>query len=172
MCISFRNLTGTSAALLPRYLPNFSTISDNCYLQIFGLRNFARSYNKTSYWILKHVSGSMSNKTSYLLIVRSHFQSPETARILYPAGRWRNYNIIMKSKWGRDVVLMSLWCYYCVMYPLGTIALKFDRLPNQHVNHASYPFEPCPKRKKIQLDKVFIFLNFQLWICQHNLNLA
>ena len=59
------------------------------------------------------------------------------------------------------------------MYPLGTIALKFyrhlgnnpgsaaevpvrfqsnavdfDVLLNQHVNHASYPFEPCPKRKK------------------------
>ena len=31
MCISLRNLTGTSAALLPRYLPNFSTISDNSH---------------------------------------------------------------------------------------------------------------------------------------------
>ena len=61
------------------------------------------------------------------LIVGSHLQSPEAARILYPAGTWRNYNIIMKSKWGRDIILMSYWFYYCVMYALGTIALKFDR---------------------------------------------
>ena len=46
------NLTGTSAALLPMCLSNFR-VSGQFLIQISRLRNFMRSYDKTSYRILK-----------------------------------------------------------------------------------------------------------------------
>ena len=54
VCIvaSLWNLTSTSATLLPRCLSNFRAIV-HFLLQISWLRDIARSYNKTSYWILK-----------------------------------------------------------------------------------------------------------------------
>ena len=53
---SLWNLTGTSAALLPRCLSNFRAI-EQFYIQISRLRDFTRSYDKTSYRILKRSSG-------------------------------------------------------------------------------------------------------------------
>ena len=48
MVVSLWNLTGTSAAVLPRYLPNFRAIG-KVLTRISGLRGFTRSYGKTSY---------------------------------------------------------------------------------------------------------------------------
>ena len=52
---SLWNLTGDSAALLPRRLSNLTAIGQ-LYIQISWLRDFARSSNKTSYVILKRSS--------------------------------------------------------------------------------------------------------------------
>ena len=40
-----------------------------------------------------------------------------------PANTWPKNNVIMTSKRRCDVVLMSLWRYYCVMCPLGCDSL-------------------------------------------------
>ena len=48
MVVSLWNLTGTSAAALPRNLPNFRAIG-KVQTQISRLRNFTRSCGKTSY---------------------------------------------------------------------------------------------------------------------------
>ena len=53
---SLWNFTCASAALLPRCLSNFRAIGQ-FYTPISRLRDFARSYNKTSYWILKRGPG-------------------------------------------------------------------------------------------------------------------
>ena len=53
---SFWNLTGTSTALLPRCLSNFRAIGQ-FWIQISRLRDFTRSYSKTSYRILKRGPG-------------------------------------------------------------------------------------------------------------------
>ena len=50
--VSLWNLTGTSATVLPRCLSNFRAIGQ-FHIQISRLRGFVRSYNKTSYRILK-----------------------------------------------------------------------------------------------------------------------
>ena len=51
MFVSLWNLTGTSAAVLPRCLSNFRAMR-TFHHPISWLRDFARSYNKTSYRIL------------------------------------------------------------------------------------------------------------------------
>ena len=48
MAVSLWNLTGTSAPLLPRYLPNFRAIG-KVWTRISRLRDFTRSCGKTSY---------------------------------------------------------------------------------------------------------------------------
>ena len=48
MVVSLWNLTGTSAAVLPRYLPNFRAIG-KVETRISRLRDFTRSCCKTSY---------------------------------------------------------------------------------------------------------------------------
>ena len=59
MPLSFWHLTGTSTALLPRYLSNFRSIGQ-FWIQISRLRGFARSYDKTPYRVLKHGPGAVS----------------------------------------------------------------------------------------------------------------
>ena len=65
MVVSLWNLTGTSAALLPRYLPNFRAIG-KVYIQISRLRDFMRSCGKMSYRLMNRGPGndfmSSSNK--------------------------------------------------------------------------------------------------------------
>ena len=64
--VSLWNLTCTSAAVLPRCLPNFRAIG-LFLIQISRHRDFMRSYDKTSYRILKRGPGPRFNKkmTSY-----------------------------------------------------------------------------------------------------------
>ena len=65
---SLWNLTGTSAAVLPMCLSNFKTIRQ-FKVQISWLRDFTRSYEKTSFRILRRGPGSVfSKKLSCLLI--------------------------------------------------------------------------------------------------------
>ena len=54
--VSLWNLTGASAAVLPRCLSSFKVIGQ-FWIQISRLRDFARSYNMTSYRILKQDPG-------------------------------------------------------------------------------------------------------------------
>ena len=63
MVVSLWNLTSTSAAALPRYLPNFRAIG-KVYTRISRLRDFTRSCVKTSYRLVNRGPG--------LLAVRCH----------------------------------------------------------------------------------------------------
>ena len=58
---SLWNLTGALAALLPRCLSNFRVI-EQFQIQILQFWDFTRSYNKTSYRILKQGTGQMSTQ--------------------------------------------------------------------------------------------------------------
>ena len=65
---SLRNLTGTSTAVLPKFLL-ISNLCDNFKLPISRLRDFTRSYDKTSYRILKrgpvYFFGDRSKRTGF-----------------------------------------------------------------------------------------------------------
>ena len=63
---SLWNLTGTSAALLPMWLSNFKAMR-RFKLSIPRLRDFTRSYYKTSYWILKRGPGLVPQKIIVLV---------------------------------------------------------------------------------------------------------
>ena len=54
---SLWNLTGTSAAFLPMCLSNFKAIRQ-FKVPISWLRDFTRSYDKTSFWILRRGPGT------------------------------------------------------------------------------------------------------------------
>ena len=56
MVASLWNLTGTSAAALPRYLPNFRAIG-KVQTRISRLRDFTRSCGKTSYRLVNRDPG-------------------------------------------------------------------------------------------------------------------
>ena len=56
MVVSLWNLTGTSAAVLPRYLPNFRAIG-KVWTRISRLRDFTRSCSKTSYRLVNRGYG-------------------------------------------------------------------------------------------------------------------
>ena len=56
MIVSLRNLTGISAALLPRRLSNFKAIG-KVLTRISRLRDFTRSCDKTSYRLVHRVPG-------------------------------------------------------------------------------------------------------------------
>ena len=81
MVVSLWNLTGTSAAALPRYLPNFRAIG-KVSTRISRLRDFTRSCGKTSYrlvnrgpenaWLAKSFSKKRQNLQSKLIVWRGH----------------------------------------------------------------------------------------------------
>ena len=56
MVVSLWNLTGTSAAVLPRYLPNFRAIG-KVQTRISRLRDFTTSCGKTSYRLVNRGPG-------------------------------------------------------------------------------------------------------------------
>ena len=58
MVVSLWNLTGTSAALLPRYLSNFRAI-EKVKTRISRLRDFTRSCGKTSYSLVNRGPGEL-----------------------------------------------------------------------------------------------------------------
>ena len=61
MVVSLWNLTGTSAAALPRYLPNFRAIG-KVWTRISRLRDFTRSCGKTSYRLVNRGPEVCSNE--------------------------------------------------------------------------------------------------------------
>ena len=87
--ISLLNLTGTSAALLPRYLSNFKPMRW-FKLSISRLQNFTRSYDKTFYRILER--GPVSVKSSQHPVSTSSWWFHDTRfpynRILFTMSQW------------------------------------------------------------------------------------
>ena len=115
MIVSFWNLTGISAALLPRWLSNFRAIR-KVLTRISRLRDFTRSCGKTSYRLVNRGPG-IDNSTMISRITR-WILTGMIATLLAP---WREKADFDKWKW----VHKKLPKFFCI---LAGNYLQFDTI--------------------------------------------
>ena len=106
---SLWNLAGTSAALLPKCLSNFKAMG-KFKLRISRLRGFTRSYDKTSYWILKRDPGGFQQKQCCWWPGAA--RGPEHQQSWY----WPSFPIIFRYQHTRRVNWCVFYVNWCVFY--------------------------------------------------------
>ena len=119
MIASLWNLTGTSTAVLPRCLSNFRVIGQ-LYIQIPRLRDFTRSYNKTSYRILKRGPG-LHELTVGKLYTQRLMSGPQYLIIFL---LYSLYKAITASQLQRIHIMFCLCCK-CVLLSCGSVMCSF-----------------------------------------------
>ena len=120
MVVSLWNLTGTSAALLPRYLPNFRAIG-KVQTRISRLRDFARSCGKTSYSLVNRGPGWVSLNPGYFF-----FFWVALAKFLF----WNNQNDLFHAMLDCLTLLMlGIYgdCAVCMLLVLVCVKTHWGR---------------------------------------------
>ena len=106
MVVSLWNLTGTSAAALPRYLPNFRAIG-KILTRISRLRDFTRSCGKTSYRLVNRCPETYRNRGITLNLNIFTFPEKNPARKMVKNSKWTN------TWWRHDMERLSASLTLC-----------------------------------------------------------